>query len=53
MCLSYPTEPVRFKLEEMEQLPSDNGMCRFCREGKDINGGYKYGQKWEDSERFD
>ena len=53
MCLAYLTEPVRFKLEEMEELDSEDEICRFCMEGKDIDGGYRYGKKWEDSEKFD
>jgi hypothetical protein len=53
MCLKHLIEPVRFKVDEMEELPSVEGMCRFCREGKDIDGDFRFGETWEGSERFD
>jgi hypothetical protein len=48
MCLAYPTEPLRFDFETMEQLLESRDKFRFCKEGKNIDREFRYGESWQE-----
>ncbi len=52
MCLAHPGEPRKFVWSKMKEAPSEPGLCRFCWEGKDIEGEWAYGENWKEAEKY-
>lgn len=46
MCLDDPNAPRRFDFSKMHGRQVWDH-CRFCKEGRDLEGGYKYGEMWQ------
>lgn len=51
-CLADPGELRRFSWASMRRAPRSLENCRFCREGKDIEGEWAYGGNWVGAEGF-
>ncbi|KAL1611206.1 hypothetical protein SLS59_000847 [Nothophoma quercina] len=52
MCLDDPVAPQKFDFRRMENGGIVWDYCRFCKEGKDIEGDYLYGQSWEGTSKY-
>ena len=46
MCLANPGEPRKFIWAQMRRAPKSLEVCKFCKEGKDIEGEWAYGKNW-------
>ncbi|KAF3005840.1 hypothetical protein E8E13_008663 [Curvularia kusanoi] len=52
MCFADPNGARKFDWKNMEEAPPSSDPCRFCREGKDIEGAWRFGVYWKDSDRW-
>lgn len=52
MCLAHPGEPRKFVWNKMLRATNSDKVCRFCKEGKDIEGKWAYGRNWLGANRF-
>ncbi|KAJ4984476.1 hypothetical protein SVAN01_10028 [Stagonosporopsis vannaccii] len=51
MCLDDPSGLRKFNLRKMnKKLVWD--YCRFCKEGRDIDGDFLYGETWQGASRW-
>lgn len=51
-CLVAHDRPRELKVYDWKDSEIFDGFCRFCKEGKDIDGAWKYGKKWARRERW-
>lgn len=52
MCLANPGEPRKFVWANMRRAPTSLDECRFCKEGKDIEDEWGYGENWLEAKRW-
>lgn len=45
VCMANPRTK---NIDDRKAFDEDPGLCKFCREHKDIDGPYGYGQGWEE-----
>lgn len=45
-CLANHDHARDLKVDDWKDGEVCSGLCRFCEEGKDIDGVWKYGAKW-------
>lgn len=51
-CYAAPDVAKKVNCYQMKQGEIFTGLCRFCREGKDLEGVFKYGAKWQERGQY-
>lgn len=51
MCLEDPVSPKKFNFKTMEHGGVVRDVCSFCKEGKDLDGAYLYGEYWQERQK--
>jgi hypothetical protein len=51
-CYAAPNLAKKLPVYEWKDGKRYSEICKFCKEGKDIDGAYKYGEGWKGRELF-